>query len=226
VESSTWLWVLFWWLAFAGSHIVLSSAPVRGAIVGRIGAGPFQGLYSLVALATFIPMVSAYWGEQNTGTMLWSLRGQPVATAAAIALGVTAFVLFVASFVQPSPTGMDPRATNEATGVSRISRHPLFAAFALWGLAHCLMNGFASDLAFFGGFIVYSVIGAAHQDSRKKSERGDAFVAYCQQTSFWPFGAIATGRNRLVPGELPWVGIAIGAAAGIGIYLLHPTLFG
>src|SRR5439155_15777635 len=42
--------IVLLWLGFAGTHLVFSSLPVRQRIVARVGEGPFQGLYSLVAL--------------------------------------------------------------------------------------------------------------------------------------------------------------------------------
>jgi uncharacterized membrane protein len=225
-SSSAWFWVLFWWLAFCVSHVVLSSIPVRTAIIARTGAQPFQGLYSLVALATFVPMVSCYWGKQHTGPLLWSFMGYTGAEAVGVVLGTAAFSLTVASFFQPSPTSMDPRAAKRPHGLTRVTRHPLFAGFALWGLAHVLINGFLSDLAFFSGFVVFSIVGAAHQDARKKVQLGAEYEAFCAETSFVPFVAILGGRNRLVLGEMPWIGLAVGAAAGVGLYLLHPTMFG
>ena len=56
--------------------------------------------------------------------------------------------------------------------MTKITRHPLFVAMAVWGGAHLLMNGYAPDVAFFGGFVVYGLAGAAHQDYRKRAEEG------------------------------------------------------
>src|SRR5947207_12576607 len=65
------------WLGFAGSHLVLSSLPVRQAMVARIGEGPFRGLYSLVAFAFFIPLVRTYFGHKHAGPALWMLTPGP-----------------------------------------------------------------------------------------------------------------------------------------------------
>ena len=46
-------------LAFVGMHFLLSH-PLRAPITGRIGEGPFLGLYSLVAFATLGWMVLAF----------------------------------------------------------------------------------------------------------------------------------------------------------------------
>ena len=116
--SAAW-WILFWWLAFAGSHMVLSSTQVRPRLVARLGNRAFAGLYSVVALATFFPLVSVYLRSRHTGPVLWSFGTVPGASLAAILLGTAAFALLVASFVQPSPAGMDPRAGARRHGFPR-----------------------------------------------------------------------------------------------------------
>ena len=39
--------VVLWWAAFAGSHLLMSSRPVRSRMVAALGERVFQGLYSL-----------------------------------------------------------------------------------------------------------------------------------------------------------------------------------
>ena len=47
-------------LIFVGGHFVLSSAPVRGALIARLGRVPFTGLYAVFAAATFTWLIVAY----------------------------------------------------------------------------------------------------------------------------------------------------------------------
>src|SRR4051812_11527998 len=65
------------WLAFAGSHLVLSSRNVRPWLVARFGLQPFLGLYSLVALATFIALAWVFATHKHAGPLLWSTLGPP-----------------------------------------------------------------------------------------------------------------------------------------------------
>jgi len=221
-----WTWVLIWWLAFAGSHLLLSSLRVRRTLVGLVGGeGPFAGLYSLVALAFFVPLVWTFSRHFHEGPLLWSMRDIPAVHAGAMILSALGLTLVVAALAQPSATGMDPRAVPRARGLSRITRHPLFAGLALWGLAHVLVNGFLVDVLFFGGFLVFGVVGATHQDSRKLTEQAQRLGPFYDETSLFPFGAILTRRNRLVLSELPWLALAIGALIAVVVYLLHPVLF-
>lgn len=218
-------WVLFWWLAFAGTHLVLSSVSIRRPIIARLGERGFQGLYSVVALATFIPLVRTYWSNRHAGPQLWNLWDIPGMQEVSIALSGIACVLLVLSFVQPSPTGMAPGAAKRARGVTRITRHPLFAALGLWGLAHMLVNGYLSDVVFFGGFLVFALIGAAHQDTRKRVAQADTLTPFFTETSLLPFGAILAGRNRLMVDEIPWLGVIVGVAVATVLYLCHGRLF-
>ena len=225
-EMNGWAWVAFWWLAFAGSHIAMSCSGPRRRLVERYGAGPFAGIYSLVALFTFIPLVVTYWHSRHSGPLLWAIGSARGTVPLAIILGATGVALVAASFAQPSVTGMDPRAATRAHGLTRVTRHPLFMGLAIWGLAHTLVNGFLADVIFFGGFPVYGVIGAAHQDARKQRDEGRRLQDFYDETSLLPFWAILTGRNRLELSELPFAALGIGAAVAIVLYLLHPMLFG
>lgn len=220
-----WSAVLMWWAVFAGSHLALSSLPVRRPLIARLGAGGFRGLYSLVALVTVFLFVGSWWENRHGGPMLWMLRGVPGVWSLSVALSVLGFALLVGSLMQPNPTSLTPGASPEPRGINRITRHGFFSGVVLWGLGHVLMNGWAADLAFFGGLALFVTLGALHQDARKRATEGERLASFYAATSVVPFAAIATGRQRLVPGELPWVGLALGAAAGVGLYLAHPWLF-
>ena len=65
------------WAAFAGTHVWLSSARTRAALIARVGPQPFQGIYSLVALATFVPLVWIFARHKHAGPLLWVTLGPP-----------------------------------------------------------------------------------------------------------------------------------------------------
>jgi uncharacterized membrane protein len=214
--------VLFWWLAFAGSHMVLSSVPVRQRLIGRIGEGPFRGLYSLVALACFVPLVRVYFAHKHTGPWLWRLPpGPPVRWVAYLGMGV-AFVLLVAGQLRPSPAAVVP-GDPTPRGVYRITRHPTLMALALFGLVHLLPNGSATDVAFFGGFVVFAVVGARHQDERKLALDAPGFRAFHEATPFLPF----TGRETLRGlREFSPVALVVGVALAVVVRHFHAAWFG
>jgi len=96
-------WIAFWWSAFVGTHMVLSSLPVRGRLVAKLGEKPFLGIYSLVAFATFVPLVSVYLDNRHAGGLLWALAAVPGIRQLAMLLAVLGVALTVAAVIQPSP---------------------------------------------------------------------------------------------------------------------------
>ena len=210
------------WLAFAATHIGLSSRAVRARIVAASGAGAFAALYSAIALAIFVPMVWLYFTHKHAGPALWALpRGPALSWAVYAGMGL-ALVLFVSSFVQPSPAGMAP-ASLTPHGVQRITRHPLVMSFALFALVHLLPNGWASDVAFFGGFVVFALAGAAHQDRRKIATGPPGYADFVAATPFIPFTGrdTARGLRELSPGA-----VLLGVGLAIAIRYFHARLLG
>ena len=89
---------------------------------------------------------------------------------------LTALILLVGSFITPNPGGMGaPAAGSEPRGLLKITRHPAFVGFSLFGIAHMLMNGWAGDVIFFGLFPALGILGGMHQDRRKIRELGDRY---------------------------------------------------
>lgn len=224
------LWLAFLWAAFAGSHMVLSSARLRPRLRARLGEQGFRGLYSLVALATFIPLIWVYSAYRHAGPLLWTTIGPPeVAKMLNHVLMALALVLLASSLLPASaaPSAMHAQAEGIARvrGMTRITRHPTLVAFALFGIAHLLVNGNLADVVFFGGFPLYTWIGARHQDERLARDR-PGYGNVIANTSIVPFGAIFAGRQSLVVRELPLPGVVVGLGLAIVLRLFHPTLFG
>lgn len=213
------------WMAFGGTHMLLSSVRVRPKIVGAIGLGGYLGLYSLVALATFVPLVSVYLANRHGGDMLWNLRDVAGLRTFSMWLSGACLTVSVASFFQPSPASFGIGGEPRAHGLLRITRHPLFMPIGILGLSHALLNGYVTDLLFFGGLFVYAIVGCMHQDSRKRATEGAQFNAFLDETSLVPFAAILARRTPLVVGELPWLGLAVGIAVSVGFYHAHAVMF-
>lgn len=218
-------WIAFWLGLFIGTHMVLSSLAVRQHLIARLGEKVFLGVYTLIAFATFIPLAWAYLGNRHSGGSVWSLVALPGVRPLAMVLSVIGIALVVGAVIQPSPALAGIRKARGSRGLTRITRHPLFMGIAIWALGHLLLNGFLTDVLFFGGMLAFSLVGGAHQDARKRAAEQERLGPFFGETSFWPFGAILAGRNRLAWSELPWIGLAVGAAAAVGIYALHPWMF-
>ncbi len=210
------------WLAFAATHVVLSSVRLRPRLIDVLGGGLYQGLYSAVALLLFVPLVWVYLANKHAGPELWYVgRAPAVHWLGMLGMGV-AFVLAVGGVLRPSPASL-ARGSTEIAGVLRITRHPLFMALGLMGLMHLLMAPVhASDLAFFGGFPVFAWIGCRHQDLRKLDSAGQELRRFYAETPFLPFSR--RGGLRGVT-EMP-VALVVGIALAVVVQSFHDMFFG
>jgi uncharacterized membrane protein len=78
----------------------------------------------------------------------------------------------------------------EARGVYAVTRHPMMWAFALWGICHIAVYPAAAN-------IILALVGAALQDRKKEALQPDTWPDWEKRTSYWPFGAIVSGKARL-----------------------------
>jgi uncharacterized membrane protein len=210
------------WIAFAATHMTLSSLGLRPRLLERLGERGFQAVYSVVALVLFVSLVRLYAGNKHAGPELWSLGDLP-GVHAIMALGMlVALTLAVAGMLTPSPAAMLPGKT-EVKGVFRITRHPLTMGIGLFGLMHLLgAQVHAAELAFFGGFVVFALLGCRHQDQRKLVTAGEEFRRFYEQTPFLPF----TGPGALQGVKQMPVPIVVGIVATALLFYFHSALFG
>jgi uncharacterized membrane protein len=190
--------------------------------VAALGPAGFAGLYSVVALAIFVPLIRLYFGNKHAGPLLWAIPRGPALTALMYLGMAVVFVLFVSSFLQPSPAGMAP-ASLTPRGVQRITRHPLVMSFALFASLHLLPNGGAADVAFFGGFVAFALAGAAHQDRRKLANGPAGFDAFVKATPFLPFTGAETLRGLR---ELAPAAVIAGLGLAFVVRYFHSSWFG
>jgi uncharacterized membrane protein len=198
--------------AFVGFHFLLSH-PLRRPLVARIGEGPFLGLYSLVALASFAGMVAAFMALPPQ-PLWWSLGDPEWAVATAVML--VASVLFVGSLFGnpafPEPKGGGHEAVGAPRGVFATTRHPMMWGFALWALVHMAVLPTAGNWVLAGAILVLALVGAALQDAKKRGLQPDRWPGWQARTSYWPFAAQVAGRapwvvdtRALLGGTLLWL---------------------
>jgi uncharacterized membrane protein len=220
--------ILLFWALFAGTHIIGSSVPVRTRLIRALGLRGFKGLFTLVALFTFIPLFYVYVTDKHAGTALF-VPGEGLRLVAQ-GLMLLAFVVFAQGVATPSPLStqaeMSGAFPDRARGIQRITRHPQNLGFALFGLAHCLANSNVGDWTFFGGFVVYALVSAVHQDSRTRATGPDAVRQFQAQTSLVPFGAILSGRQRLALREFNTVALWASVALFAAVRYVHGWIFG
>jgi uncharacterized membrane protein len=188
-------------LLFVGTHFLLSH-PLRGPLVRAVGAGPFQGIYSLVALLTFGSMIYFYRiiGREP---QLW-VAGDALWIFASLLMWVGS-ILFVGSFVRnPALPGARMERGLRPTGVFGITRHPMMWGFASWAITHLIVVGTAKAMVFDGAILILAIFGSIGQDAKKRKLMGERFHEWTAQTAFIPFsrGFANPGMVALVGGTL------------------------
>ena len=210
------------WVAFAASHMAFSSLRLRPRLVELLGARGFQAAYSLIALAIFVPLIMIYFDHKHAGPHLWWLGASPAVQWAMYALMAVAMALVVGGATSPSPASLVPGKA-EVKGLFRITRHPLLMGLAIFGLGHLLAARVnAAELAFFGGFVLFPLVGCWHQDQRKLATMGDAYRRFYDETPFIPFTGPGAIRGLM---EQP-VSALLGALAAGVLRYFHSGWFG
>jgi uncharacterized membrane protein len=209
-------------IAFLATHFI-SSTPLRPLLAQAIGERGYLAAYSLLAFATL-------------GWMIWAFNRAPVEPlweglrlAPAILMPFS-FILLACGLLSRNPTAVGQAgamaSAEPARGIIRVTRHPVMWSFMLWAIAHILARGELKATVFFGAFLLLAALGALLIDRRKEKALGEDWRRFAAVTSYFPFLAIAAGRNRLDWQEIGWRNPAIGLALYAAVFWLHPMLFG
>lgn len=129
-------------IIFFGAHLFSALARgARGALISKLGEGPYKGLYSLVSLAGFVLIILGWRGADASviyATPLWMRH-------VTYLLVLVAFILLAAAYL---PAGR----------IAAAAKHPMLAGVKIWALAHLLVNGEVRSILLFGAFLAYGVI--------------------------------------------------------------------
>ena len=208
------------------THFGISSTPLRGLLIRRLGQNLYLAVYSLVALLAIVWLVQAYRGAPYIG--LWP--GLPWLVALAHVAVLLAALFLIAGVSTPNPTAVNQSAALEqpepVRGVLRVTRHPVMWGIALWGLGHLAANGDLAAVLFFGGLAGLALIGTVLIDRKYEARLGDAYRVFQGKTSAMPFVAIAAGRQRLVFGEIGAARIGGALLLFAILYAVHPWILG
>jgi len=125
---------------FVGVHLVPILPPLRASLANRLGADPYRGLFSVVALL-------------GLGLLIYGMRHAPFDPVyvpptwgrdAAFAVMPVAFVLLVATYLPGH--------------IRRRVRHPMLLSLLLWASAHLAANGDRASLVLFGGLGGFALV--------------------------------------------------------------------
>jgi uncharacterized membrane protein len=206
---------LFWVLL----HLAVAG-PLRPLLVARLGEGGYSGLFSGLSIAGLAWLALAYRGAPYQP--LWS----PAPFWVAAVLVLLGFVLLAFSLGPGNPTqvGAERLGALPVAGITRITRHPMLWAFALWAAAHLAVNGDLAGLLLFGAILVTALNGMASIDRKRAARLGAAWDDFAHRTSRLPFAAILASRGELRLGELAAWRLGVGIVLFVAALWLHGFL--
>jgi uncharacterized membrane protein len=141
---------------FLGIHTLTTMRTARAAVIGRLGEGPYKGLYSLISAVGLVLIVWGFGRYRSAGYIqVWN---PPFAIFHPIALVLLwfAFVALASAYAPPSK-------------IKAALRHPMLVAVKTWALSHLLVNGDLGSMLLFGALLAWAVY-----DRIAAKRRGDA----------------------------------------------------
>ena len=214
-------------ILWVGTHLGLSSTPLRDVLVRLTSPVAFLGIYSLIATATLVYLIYSY---ATLPREIYFWLPNPDYFWVPKMLMPIALVLIVGGFVVRNPTMVGAQlekdgAEDWARGVTRITRHPFQWGVVLWAICHLVVNGDLVSVVFFAAFALLSLAGSFLMDKKKARAFGEAWDRYASVTSNIPFAALLSGRNRLKVNEL-WLPVLLGATAYLLLCYFRESLTG
>ena len=129
---------------FLGIHTLTTLRVTRAAAIGRLGEGPYKGLYSLVSAAGLVLIVWGFSRYRSAGYIqVWE---PPFAIFHPIALVLLwfAFVALASAYAPPSK-------------IKATLHHPMLVAVKIWALSHLLVNGDLGSMLLFGALLAWAI---------------------------------------------------------------------
>jgi uncharacterized membrane protein len=131
---------------FAGVHLFsMFLRKHRNALVGRLGEGPYKGLYSLVSLVGLALIVWGYW-TVSTGPEAGEFAYTPLASMRHVTM-----LLVLLAFICIG-------ASHGKGHLKLWLRNPMSIGIALWATGHLLSNGHYYGVLMFGMFLLLALL--------------------------------------------------------------------
>lgn len=210
---------------FIGLHLGISGTPLRARLIARLGEKNYMAAFSLASAAGLTWLILAFLQARILQPTAW-----PDARWVAVVLNFAGLMFISFGVLARAPTAVGGQsqldAAEPATGLHRVTRHPMLWGFALWAAAHMLFNPQWPALVFFGAFLLLAVLGPRSIDAKRAATLGERWQRYAAVTSNLPFAAIMQGRNRLVASELIAFPLLVAIVLTELLLLFHADWFG
>jgi uncharacterized membrane protein len=150
---------------FLGSHAFVGLRGARDGVVAKLGAGPYRGWFSLIALGGFVLIIVGYGQYRAAGYIqIWT----PPAFLKHLSylLLMPVFVFLIAAYAPGK--------------IKAAIVHPMLAAVQFWALAHLLVNGDLGSMLLFGGVLAWGIVARTRQGKATRVKAawslGDTFA--------------------------------------------------
>src|SRR5688500_4043446 len=132
-------------ILFFGVHLFSYAWAARARLMGRLGEGPYKGVYSLLSAIGLGLMIWGYVstraGPAAADVLYWPPAWGRHATMLLVLLGIISFAIYL------------------FRGRFKLwLRHPMSIGVSLWAAGHLLSNGKLSSAVLFGSFLLYSLL--------------------------------------------------------------------
>lgn len=126
---------------FFGAHVFVTLRTPRGALIKRIGEGPYKGLMALFSLVGLILIGYGFGQYRATGWIdVW--------TPPPWTYYVTQFLMWPASIFVV--------AAYSRGNIWRALKHPMLIGVKTWAAAHLISNGDLGSIVLFGSFLLWA----------------------------------------------------------------------
>lgn len=187
------------WLLFGGSHLVLSSSPLRNVIEKSLGRPAFLGLYSFLSVCLLLLlgyMQLLVGGEGPLNPLHVAFYGAKILLGLVAGMG---FAVMVAGFVSFGGSAMarlawmkptDKRRPGQTlpppSGVFLLTRHPFLLGVFVFSASHVSLSENLTAAIFFGGFSGLTLVGIWLQDRKLVQRFGKTYLSYVNLTRVIP----------------------------------------
>ena len=140
---------------FLGAHVFVTMRDNRGALISRIGAGPYKGLFSLVSIIGIVLLGIGFARYRAEGLIpIWY---PPAWTRhIVVALMWPASIAVVAAYIPGD--------------IKRVLKHPMLVGVKIWAVAHLCANGDLGGIILFGSVLLWA--GYDRMTLKRRSDPG------------------------------------------------------
>jgi uncharacterized membrane protein len=127
---------------FLGAHVFVTMRDRRAALIAKVGAGPYRGLFVLTSIIGVVLIAYGFASYRASGFItVWS---PPAWTRHIVeALMWPASIMVVAAYIPGN--------------IKRVLKHPMLAGVKTWAFAHLCANGDLGGIILFASVLAWAV---------------------------------------------------------------------